>query len=267
MQKGVTFVIQGSLTDDTLKAIANCKKMGDVVVSCWHIDSELLIEMVKEKGVKLIVNTLDEQTEYNFQNIKFQIQSTLAGIEHCKTPFVVKVRSDEYFTNLKKFVSCVYLNPEKLTVSNFLFRGDALFHPSDHLIGGRPDAIADMLKSSQSMIEGYKKDQLVPVEDFNLPREYTFKYLTAETTFCISYLKNKGIDVVQDVKDMAIKDLFEYHRNIIKQHYSVVRASDLGSFLFRFKSNPVVDGPTAFTSEKEFLEYKKVKSIESLEEL
>ena len=49
-------------------------------------------------------------------------------------------------------------------------------------------------------------------------------------------------------------------------HYSLIRASELGNFLFRFKSNPDYLGPTAFTKEEEFLNYK-IKSITSLDEL
>jgi len=265
VEKGVTFVIQGPLSDDTLKAIDNCKKLGGVVVSCWNTDSGYLIDRVKDRDVKLVVNTLEE-VGYNFQNIKYQIQTTLSGLTFCKTPFTIKIRSDEYFTSLKKFVSSIYLNPDKLTVSNFIFRGDSLFHPSDHIVGGRTEAIKNMLKSSLSFIKGYKKDERVSIERVGLPKKYSFKYLTAETTFCLSYLKNKGIDVIQDVRDMDVSELYEYQRKVLKNNYSLVRASELGNFLFRFKSNPTLGGPTAFTSEEEFLNYS-IKSIQSLEEL
>ena len=85
-------------------------------------------------------------------------------------------------------------------------------------------------------------------------------------TFCLSYLKTKGIDVLSDIKNMTIDEIESYHRNIINQHYKLVRASDLGYFLFRYKSNTDRSGPTAFTNEEDFLEYR-IKSIKSLEDL
>lgn len=71
-------------------------------------------------------------------------------------------------------------------------------------------------------------------------------------TFCLSYLKTKGVDVISDIKGMTTDEISSYHRNIIKQHYRLVRASELGYFLFRFKSNTDREGPTAFTNEEDF---------------
>jgi len=262
--KGVTFVVQGSLTEEALRGIYNYKKLGKVIVSCWDVDSPHLIRKIP-KDVKVIVNNLKEDDNYNFQNIKYQIESSLNGLLEVETNFAVKVRGDEYFTKMNKFVNSVYFNPEKLTVCNFFFRKSVLFHPSDHMFGGSTETLTKMFNNSKEMISCYKKNENVEVERLGFSRNYTFKWLTAEMTFCLSYLKSKGIDVISDIKNMNKEEIIDYHKRIIQNNYRLVRASDLGYFLFRYKSNTDKEGPTAFTNEEDFLNYR-ISSITSLKD-
>ena len=61
-------------------------------------------------------------------------------------------------------------------------------------------------------------------------------------------------------------ELKKYHKKIINNHYALIRASDMGNFLLRFKGNPDITGPTAFTNEQDFLNYE-LPSIKSMKEL
>ena len=181
--KSVTFIVQGSLTEEALRGIYNYKKLGKVIVSCWDADPKHIVDKVPN-DVELIVNKLKEDDSYNFQNIKYHLDSTINGLKKVDTTFVVKVRGDEYFTNMKRFVASIYFHPKKLTVCNFFFRKNVLFHPSDHMFGGSIETLMDMFSNSKKMIAGYKKNQNVKVEEIGLSKEYTFKWLTAEMTFC-----------------------------------------------------------------------------------
>lgn len=263
--KKVTFVIQGPLCIDSIRNIPNYKRLGDVVVSCWDTDSPELFELIPDY-VTVVKNKFIDPQDYNFQNIRYQIKTTLEGIKEVQTPYIVKVRSDEYFTRMNNFVSCVYNFPEHITVSNFLFRKKYMFHPSDHVFGGTVGNVARMFEFSLEMIEDFYRDEKVDVERVGLSKKYTFPILTAEMTFCLSYLKTKGIDVVADIQGMSFKELKEYHKKTIKENYKLVRASDMGYFLLRFKSNPIIEEPTAFTNEQDFLNFH-IGSIKSLEEL
>ena len=265
IQKGVTFVVQGPLTPETMRGIHSYKKLGKVIVSCWDDDSPTLMKKIPH-DVKIIINKLEDDDSYNFQNIKYHIESTLSGLLEVETPFAVKVRSDEYFTRINKFVASVYLNPDKLTVCNFFFRKSVLFHPSDHMFGGSVKSLVGMLKNSKDMVSCYKKNETVKVERLGFSKDYTFKWLTAEMTFCLSYLKTKGVDVLSDIEGMSNEEVVAYHRRTIRQYYRLVRASDLGYFLFRYGSNIDLDGPTAFTNEADFLRYG-IRSITSLDDL
>ena len=166
---------------------------------------------------------------------------------------------------MNNFVSCVYNFPEHITVSNFLFRKKYLFHPSDHIFGGTVGNIARMFEFSLEMIDDFYMDEKIDIERIGLSKTYTFPILTAETTCCLSYLKTKGIDVIEDIQGTSLEELKEYHKRIMKENYKVVRASDMGHFLLRFKSNPIIEEPTAFTNEQDFLDFH-IGSIKSLDE-
>ena len=261
----ITFVIQGPVTCETIKTTKICKKYGEVIVSCWDNDCPNLIKNLG-RHAKIIKNKFFKPKGYNFQNIQYHIKTFFEGVRAARTDYVIKLRSDEYFTDISNLVDTARKNPNKITTCNFLFRPDVLFHPSDHIIGGKKKSLFSMLVWSEEFIKNFKEDKPVSAKRVGLKSELFYKDVTAELTFCISYLKGKGINVVEDIKGMDDKELKKYHKKIMNDHYALVRASDMGNFLFRFKGNPDITGPTAFTNEEQFLNYN-LKSIKSLKEL
>jgi hypothetical protein len=261
----ITFVIQGPVTCETIKTTKICKKYGEVIVSCWDNDCPNLIKNLG-RHAKIIKNKFFKPKGYNFQNIQYHIKTFFEGVRAARTDYVIKLRSDEYFTDISNLVDTARKNPNKITTCNFLFRPDVLFHPSDHIIGGKKKSLFSMLIWSMEFIKNFKEDKPISAKRVGLKSELFYKDITAELTFCISYLKGKGINVVEDIKGMDDKELKKYHKKIMNDHYALVRASDMGNFLFRFKGNPDITGPTAFTNEEQFLNYN-LKSIKSLKEL
>jgi hypothetical protein len=75
--------------------------------------------------------------------------STLAGLRECSTEFVIKVRGDEYFSNLEYIVDELNKTSKLLTLPIF-FRPHNVFpfHPSDHLIAGRKRQLLMMYKNA-----------------------------------------------------------------------------------------------------------------------
>ena len=67
---------------------------------------------------------------------------------------------------------------------------------------------------------------------------------------------------------MSEVQIEHYYRKMLKNYYSLVTASRLGSFLFRYKSSPNLLTPTAFTSEEQFLYInERLKSIASFDDV
>jgi|GEM_PF-2889860 len=90
---------------------------------------------------------------HNSQNIYLQATTVLAGLEKVETPYVVKLRSDEFFSNLSRVIDD--FNPKKLLFANIFVRDVSYkaYHISDHLFVGRTDRLTQAFRSLKSYIE------------------------------------------------------------------------------------------------------------------
>lgn len=90
---------------------------------------------------------------HNAQNIYLQATTVLAGLEHVETPYVIKGRSDEFFSNLDIMIRAY--NPKKLLSSNIFVRDVSYnpYHISDHLFIGRSDRLRNAFSALKKYIE------------------------------------------------------------------------------------------------------------------
>tara|TARA_R100001129_G_scaffold54213_1_gene37251 strand:+ start:49 stop:888 length:840 start_codon:yes stop_codon:yes gene_type:complete len=266
--KEITFIMQGPLVSDSIKTIRILKECGNVVVSCWNTDPANLIQAAANEADRIVINPFVEEKDYNFQNIRYHITTSLNGLKECKTELAVKIRADEYFTDPTQLIKSVKENTNKITVCNFLFRKGVILHPSDHIFGGKKESLISMFEGSLEIIKPYKKNQRVKMTELGIKESCAYKYLTAESTFCLSWLKANSVDFLSDVANMSEVQIEHYYRKMLKNYYSLVTGSQLGSFLFRYKSSPHLLTPTAFTSEDQFLYInERLKSIASFDDV
>ena len=161
-----TFVIQGAFHPNTLYAIPFYLKYGDVIVSTWKnspplireggiankthnpvselknlfksFKSEDSIDRVKFLfSESLSKDDIHKKQIYNYQNCFYQFKSTLNGLEKVKTKYVIKLRSDELYSNFEKMIEKTLISePKKMITTNTFFRRteDFPWHPSDHVI-------------------------------------------------------------------------------------------------------------------------------------
>ena len=67
---------------------------------------------------------------------------------------------------------------------------------------------------------------------------------------------------------MSEVQIEHYYRKMLKTYYCLVTASQLGRFLFRYKSSPDIYMPTAFTTEDQFLYInERLMSIASFDDV
>ena len=266
--KEVTFIMQGPLVSDSIRTIRLLKNFGNVIVSCWNTDTANLIQAAANESDKIVINPFIEEKGYNFQNISYHITTSLNGLRECKTELAVKVRADEYFTDATELIKSVKQNKGKLTVCNFLFRKGVILHPSDHILGGDKESLISMFEESLEIVSQYKKNQRVKMTDLGIKESCAYKYLTAESTFCLAWLKVNNVDFLSDVAKMSEVQIEHYYRKMLKSYYCLITASALGDFLFRYKSSPNIYMPTAFTSEKQFLYInERLMSIASFDDV
>lgn len=114
----------------------------EIIVSTWkpqdEMERHLLRTIRKIKMVKVIINEIDsEKFQACPDALQKQVWTTLNGMLEMRSPFVVKVRSDEWF-DLHDFIEAFESNAELILFSNFLVRPWSYhsFHISDHLFAG-----------------------------------------------------------------------------------------------------------------------------------
>jgi hypothetical protein len=145
----ITIIIQGKLNIESLNNIDYYLSIGNVIISCYDNDDLSLLDLLKDKkGIEIILNKYPIGDFFNYGNIYLQAYLTLNGLIHCKSEYVIKVRSDEYFKKLDLFVDALVNNSNNLTVCNVFFRRDAMykFHISDHIIGGTTRMLTGMFQ-------------------------------------------------------------------------------------------------------------------------
>ena len=148
-----TFVFQGPLHKNFIHGLLNnySEYTDNIVVSHWSNDDSELLEYLTGDLIscKLVQSTFHKNYNvYNNQNVYYQVLTTLAGIREVSTPFVLKLRTDQWFGNLTPILDRIRENPEKFVCANLHFRPRSLYqyHPSDKLYGGQTETIKQMLE-------------------------------------------------------------------------------------------------------------------------
>jgi hypothetical protein len=154
----ITVVIQGPLHPNSLISIRSLTKDFNVVVSTWKTTykDERNLENLLDRGdyVTVVSHCIDSLSPlHNDANRFYQFFSTLKGVILVDTEYVIKMRSDEYYTDLIPFAEKILKNPEKMISNDVFFRNpetneheNFLCHPSDHLFGGKTTYIKKMLE-------------------------------------------------------------------------------------------------------------------------
>jgi len=148
-----TLVFQGPLHQNFIYGLLNNYKeyTDNIVVSHWDSDNLDLLEYFTEYDIQstLVTNKSHKAyNAYNNQNVYYQVYTTLSGLEKVTTPYVLKLRTDQWYGNLEPFFNAVRQEPNKFICTNLHFRPDHIckYHPSDKLIGSNTQ---DLLKTFQ----------------------------------------------------------------------------------------------------------------------
>jgi hypothetical protein len=229
----ITFVIQGLNTDITIKTILYSLPYGDVKLGLWTTDELFLVK--KE---------IEENDIYNFDNIYYQIRSTLKGLIQCKTEYVIKVRSDEYYINFIGFINKMISENTKIITSNIFCRSlysVYQYHMSDHIIGGKRYNILSMFHFALENIHNRRVDP-----------NNTGAQVPPEIILCKSYILYYNNIVEQPVQiyyDM-IQDFNMYDVRNFDNYYISMKRSIIDHFPGVFsKIKNKTDTKGSFTKE------------------
>lgn len=140
-----TIVIQGKFHANT-QIMADYHVNIPTIISTWKPVSKQpkLSDMLSgslRPNLSIIETNLPDPRGLNNQgNRYFQFLSTLNGLYAVKTKYAIKVRTDEYYSDLRPIMQKV-LGTGKTITGDVYFKKTKVcpYHPSDHIIAGRTD--------------------------------------------------------------------------------------------------------------------------------
>ena len=175
--KNVTILLQGKILQETIDFFIKNYPNTNVVISTW-ISCKLDLSKIP-KSYSIVLTKLPNHGGH--QNINYQILSTLNGLKLVETDYVIKIRGDEYFSNMEYVANEVAMNPNKIHCSPIFFRHWSFipYHFSDHLIAATKENLQLMFEETKFNIENMliwylkdKKKQSYWEPEINFTRSY-----------------------------------------------------------------------------------------------
>lgn len=206
----LTIVIQGRIHPIGIDTIPTYLQFGKVIVSSWSDDPNLNTLLTSEflSQIRVVLNWRDPELlnhqrdgKYdNDGNIYLQCLSTLGGIRAADTDYVIKIRSDESFSDLTKLIE--KLESGKVVMSNrFARKRGSPFHGGDTYFGGKTSLL---LRSFLGLKGALEKKWFHRVPVMGAP-----KILSAEQKICISIIKTAEPHNALDEPVETMKRLFD----------------------------------------------------------
>jgi hypothetical protein len=143
----VTLLVQGKITQETYNFFTERFPQYPIVISTWS-DHKLDLSYFP-KNLTLVLQRLPDTS--GDQNQNYQFVSTNNGLKQVTTPYVVKFRGDEYYSNIEDILLQVKTNPNKIWCSPVFFRHWSMYqyHISDHIIAGKLENIKFMFQAAK----------------------------------------------------------------------------------------------------------------------
>ena len=209
-EREYTILLQGVINPKTFNLWIKNYSDYKVVVSIW--EDEDLSDYEIPTNWKVVKNKYPLIRFRKEANLDYQITTTLAGLSEVGSEWVIKMRTDEYYSNLDKVFKKMKASPEKIVSSSMFFRkyGMYKFHCSDKLLGGTTENLTIMYESTLHNLEMKLWEETIPESQLGLG------YIMAkDSTIDINDVNNKRAELgEQFVEEHGIK-LFTYASNII----------------------------------------------------
>lgn len=213
-RRDLTFVIQGVMLDRNIliRNIRNLCRYGKVVLAVWN-----LVDDLKESEIHDFIR---RNRINNEQNVYLQVYTTLNGLEKVDTPYVIKVRGDEFYGDFTEFIKKMEENKSKIITNNIFFRETKKYpyHISDHVIGGLTENVRKMFLNCRRALE---TKRILPKVSNGIPEQWlTVSYL-------VSYYTE---DELKNARNERIDE-------IMKTNFSIVQLEKFGEFNVVYSKN------------------------------
>ena len=230
-----TIIIQGRLHKNSLSALPEYSKFANIIISCWDYDNLLLLK--KYNAIiycqKIIINKEPENLSgpkeasfmgafpgspsliYNRGNSYKQVFSTLSGLENSTTDLTVKLRSDEFFSNIDFLLDFLIKNGDKKIVCSDICTPSfyALNYAiGDHYIGGKTKTLLKSFRYLKDKMEKFSlKDKNSWFHRGGKSMRKKTRFIPTESIICQSILNSLGhIDLSSLSHDEGRKIMRKY---------------------------------------------------------
>jgi hypothetical protein len=143
----VTLIIQGRLYQDSYDFYIKNYTQCPVIISTWT-DCKIDFSNIPNNFIVILAPL---PLDGGKQNINYQLVSTLNALKRVTTPLVIKIRGDEYYSNIESIYNQIKMEQNKIHTASIFFRAwqFAEYHISDHIIAGTKERVMLMFKETK----------------------------------------------------------------------------------------------------------------------
>lgn len=266
--KDFTLIIHGPLTMYTVFTLYRHKDSFPVVIVAPRpkelVDNTILAEvqrLMQQSNNNISLFIYDDAVPSNInneQNRYLHFFSVHLGLQSCKTPYTIKMRSDEFFSDLSPVVESVSNNKNKLITTDVFFRNSRQpFHPSDHLVAGNTQTLLESFGAAKNLCEGIeipnssKMIRFVADQTKQQVDGKDLRWMAAEQVLGLGAILTQ-----LPANRLREPDTIE----IMKELFHIVPAESLG--LFRVMYNSAKNGPVEYINSSYFNVESDIDDIE-----
>lgn len=250
-----TILIQGPLHPNCLIAIRSYVKDFPVVLSTWsdlNRQEDKIRSMISDNDhVSVVSYNIDsyKKNAYDDASRYKQFLTTYRGLKLVETEYVIKVRSDEYYTDFSDIMEKVLKDPNKMVSNNVFFRkiSHSLYHPSDHVYAGKTDTLINVLKECVADCEN---GSVASINE---------KCTEAAKNNSTSPEQHLGMNwILNQEKKKNLNDPEIDHEKLMKKYFDVVDLDNMGFYCVSFH------GKFSFSPNNFFEEPNDIKTMNDL---
>jgi hypothetical protein len=148
----ITILIQGPLDNISLNNLEYYNTLGKVIVSSWDWCDQSIIQSHEDKNnfEKILSKQPDKDIQgldkifHHKSSFIYQIYSIYHGLMKCTTKYIIKTRSDEFYSNLNPLIEIFLKDDRKFVSSNFTWAFGDHGHIGDHLYIWRTELLREV---------------------------------------------------------------------------------------------------------------------------
>lgn len=219
-QLNTTLIIHGPISIHTMSSLYRYRDEYNIIISTPRVGTvgvdaivDEIMKMVKSPDFNISAIFYDPTVKAGYNNDQHRwthFFSVILALEACSTEYVIKMRSDEVYSNISPLEAAMMKYPNKIITTDVFFRNAKMpFHPADHLLGGKTEFLLEVYHQAKAFCEDTEQTFLHPLikkvfETMKVDKAWlaSEQYFGVATISCHTTAnKLKDVDPVQSMID------------------------------------------------------------------